>query len=176
MKPSQLARSLRHIAAKIENSKKPRRDLVAKDLKRVIAAVEPQGGMQLIGNINGATGTFNGIQYKIQSVDGGMEKNQDAHVELYSGSERFDVSYSTDSRAIEVHVYTGGGEAEVDFNNLPESIQAVATSPSLEGVSDFAWMCIGDAIKNLCSKSGVTFDEDLINYSIDDGQVSHWNE
>lgn len=37
MKPSQLARSLRIIAAKIENSKNPRRDLVVADLKRVMA-------------------------------------------------------------------------------------------------------------------------------------------
>lgn len=44
MKPSQLARSLRRIAAKIENSKAPRRDLVAADLKRVIAAMETPSG------------------------------------------------------------------------------------------------------------------------------------
>lgn len=36
MKPSELSQSLRRIAAKIEASKNPRRDLVAADLKKLI--------------------------------------------------------------------------------------------------------------------------------------------
>jgi len=39
MKPSQLASQLRRIAAAIDNSKKPDRTLVARDLKKVLAAV-----------------------------------------------------------------------------------------------------------------------------------------
>lgn len=40
MKPSQVSTKLRQIAAAIDNSKNPRRDLVAADLKRVIIAVD----------------------------------------------------------------------------------------------------------------------------------------
>lgn len=40
MTPSQLSVQLRHIAAKISNSKSPRRDLVARDLKKIIAALD----------------------------------------------------------------------------------------------------------------------------------------
>ncbi len=39
MKPSKIASKLRQIAANIDKSKNPRRDLVAADLKRVIARV-----------------------------------------------------------------------------------------------------------------------------------------
>jgi len=39
MKPSEVASKLRQIAAAIEKSENPRKDLVAADLKRVIAAV-----------------------------------------------------------------------------------------------------------------------------------------
>jgi hypothetical protein len=42
MKPYQAARSLRHIASKIQNSKNPDRKLVAKDLKCVLAALGQQ--------------------------------------------------------------------------------------------------------------------------------------
>lgn len=54
MKPSQLVRSLRHIAAKIENSKNPRRDLVAADLKK------------LVSRIAGKLGTKDGDDYTIK--------------------------------------------------------------------------------------------------------------
>lgn len=40
MRPNQVARSLRQIAAKIENSKAPRRELVAADIKRILVAAE----------------------------------------------------------------------------------------------------------------------------------------
>jgi hypothetical protein len=39
MKPSQVASKLRQIAAAIDNSKNPRADLVARDLKRIIVSV-----------------------------------------------------------------------------------------------------------------------------------------
>lgn len=39
MKPSELATALRRIATRIDNSKRPDRGLVARDLKRVLAAV-----------------------------------------------------------------------------------------------------------------------------------------
>ena len=41
MKPSQLASQLRRIAAAIDNSKKPDRTLVARDLKKVLAGLTP---------------------------------------------------------------------------------------------------------------------------------------
>ena len=44
MKPSQLASQLRRIASKIEASKKPDRDLVARDLKRTLAALAAGAG------------------------------------------------------------------------------------------------------------------------------------
>ena len=44
MKPSQLSATLRHIAAKIDNSKRPDRTLVARELKRVVAAVSGEYG------------------------------------------------------------------------------------------------------------------------------------
>lgn len=40
MSPSQIAKRLEYIAAKIENSRNPRRDLVVFDLKQVLAAAE----------------------------------------------------------------------------------------------------------------------------------------
>jgi hypothetical protein len=44
MKPSQLASQLRRIASKIDSSKNPDRDLVARDLNRIIASVGfPEG-------------------------------------------------------------------------------------------------------------------------------------
>jgi len=39
MRPSQVARALRQIAMKIDNSKSPNRELVARDLKRVLSRV-----------------------------------------------------------------------------------------------------------------------------------------
>lgn len=41
MKPSQVSARLRQIAAAIDNSKNPRRDLVAADLRRIVVAVGP---------------------------------------------------------------------------------------------------------------------------------------
>ena len=43
MTPSRLAAALRSIAAKIDNSKKPRRDLVAHELHHILMAVETSG-------------------------------------------------------------------------------------------------------------------------------------
>ncbi len=40
MKPSELSSTLRHIAAAIDKSKSPKRELVARDLKQVLAAIE----------------------------------------------------------------------------------------------------------------------------------------
>ena len=40
MTPSQLSAQLRHIAAKISNSKSPQRNLVAEDLKRILIALD----------------------------------------------------------------------------------------------------------------------------------------
>jgi hypothetical protein len=40
MKPSQTAQALRHIASKIENSKNPDKSLVAKDIQKVLAALD----------------------------------------------------------------------------------------------------------------------------------------
>jgi len=39
MNPNQVAKALRQIATKIDNSKSPNRELVARDLKRILAAV-----------------------------------------------------------------------------------------------------------------------------------------
>ena len=44
MKPSQIAQELNHIASKIQHSKNPDRKLVARDLKRMLAAL---GDVQL---------------------------------------------------------------------------------------------------------------------------------
>lgn len=43
MKPSQLARSLKRIASGIESSKNPKKELVIRDLKRILAAVTKNG-------------------------------------------------------------------------------------------------------------------------------------
>jgi monomeric isocitrate dehydrogenase len=43
MKPSDLSKSLRQIAAKIDASKRPDRVLVARDLKRVLVAMDDAG-------------------------------------------------------------------------------------------------------------------------------------
>jgi hypothetical protein len=40
MKPSEVSNTLKRIASKIDNSKNPKRELVAKDLRKVIAATE----------------------------------------------------------------------------------------------------------------------------------------
>jgi hypothetical protein len=42
MKPSQTAQALRRIAANIQNSKNPDRNLVARDLKKILAAISGQ--------------------------------------------------------------------------------------------------------------------------------------
>jgi len=46
MKPSQVASKLRQIAAAIDNSKNPRKDLVAADLHRVVTAIEDFKGFR----------------------------------------------------------------------------------------------------------------------------------
>ena len=67
MKPSQLASQLRRIAAAIDNSKNPDRTLVAKDLKKVLAAVSSGTGAlrAIIENeeIVGIEADFNGKKY-----------------------------------------------------------------------------------------------------------------
>lgn len=45
MKPSRVTSKLRQIATALDNSKNPRRDLVAADLKKLITAVEEGGGL-----------------------------------------------------------------------------------------------------------------------------------
>lgn len=42
MKPSQVSTKLRQIAAAIDNSENPCRDLVAADLRRIVASVDPE--------------------------------------------------------------------------------------------------------------------------------------
>ena len=67
MKPSQLASQLRRIASKIDASKNPDRTLVAKDLKKVLAAVSSGTGAlrAIIENeeIVGIEADFNGKKY-----------------------------------------------------------------------------------------------------------------
>jgi len=67
MKPSQLANKLRHIASKIDSSKNPDRTLVARDLKKVLAAVSPGANTlrAIIENeeIVGIEADFNGKKY-----------------------------------------------------------------------------------------------------------------
>ena len=46
MKPSQVANSLRHIASKIDNSTNPKRELVARDLKRLVTAMGTLTGQE----------------------------------------------------------------------------------------------------------------------------------
>jgi hypothetical protein len=52
MKPTQVAATLRHIAAKIDASKNPSRELVARDLKHVLAQVDnaPDSGFTVYEN------------------------------------------------------------------------------------------------------------------------------
>jgi hypothetical protein len=62
MRPSQLAQALRQIAAKIDNSKSPKRELVARDLKRTLAAVgissfENNTTEQVVGDLYTALNT-----------------------------------------------------------------------------------------------------------------------
>jgi len=54
MTPSQLSTQLRHIAAKISNSKSPRRDLIARDLKNLINKLSDDNLLQLLV-LNGKT-------------------------------------------------------------------------------------------------------------------------
>ena len=42
MKPSEVSNTLRHIASTIDNSQKPSKELVAKDLKKIIAVVNEE--------------------------------------------------------------------------------------------------------------------------------------
>jgi hypothetical protein len=44
MKPSQVSQELRRIAAALDNSKKPRSDLVAKDIRKILGSLEPKTG------------------------------------------------------------------------------------------------------------------------------------
>jgi len=50
MRPSQTAKALRHIASKLDRSTNPDRRLVAKDLKRVLAAIGD--GEELVGSVD----------------------------------------------------------------------------------------------------------------------------
>jgi hypothetical protein len=47
-KPSQISQALRRIAAKIDNSKQPSKQLVARDLKQIIAAMTKTAAMQTV--------------------------------------------------------------------------------------------------------------------------------
>jgi len=53
MKPSQVASKLRRIAAAIDNSKNPRPDLVAADLRRIVANMPPDAILKSIGDVGG---------------------------------------------------------------------------------------------------------------------------
>jgi len=53
MKPSQLASQLRRIAAAIDKSRNPDRNLVARDLKKVIAAVDGASAGSIIIHTHG---------------------------------------------------------------------------------------------------------------------------
>jgi uncharacterized protein YjgD (DUF1641 family) len=48
MKPFQIAQSLRHIASGIDNSKNPKKDLVAKAIKQVISSISKQSARNVI--------------------------------------------------------------------------------------------------------------------------------
>jgi hypothetical protein len=57
MNPFKTAQTLRHIAAKIQNSKNPDRNLVARDLKLILAAINPEIKCEYCGK-NDATVFF----------------------------------------------------------------------------------------------------------------------
>lgn len=76
MKPDQLVTTLRHVASGIERSKNPDRNLVAKDLKKVIALllnkhiyrVSPKSGVYESGVYDGIFSPFILINYELTKV------------------------------------------------------------------------------------------------------------
>jgi len=77
MKPSETAKKLRRIALAIDNTRRPRRDLVARDLRRIAAAI----GSTVMDAINAGEGWIEsvlnkapearkaGITFKVHPVD-----------------------------------------------------------------------------------------------------------
>lgn len=51
MKPSEIAASIRHIASAIDNSKQPDRNLVVKELKKVIVAIDTRTGRMKVNEL-----------------------------------------------------------------------------------------------------------------------------
>jgi hypothetical protein len=65
MKPFQVSTKLRQIATKIENSKKPRKDLVANDIR------------QILSNINRQAAVPNDLDPKLQKMIDEFDKEND---------------------------------------------------------------------------------------------------
>jgi hypothetical protein len=81
MKPSQTAQSLRRIASKIQNSKNPDRILVARDLKKLLAAVAAGPTGMTVGQVVAL------LQKQDQNapIGVGLQDSRTLHIESVKG-------------------------------------------------------------------------------------------
>jgi len=153
-----------------------------------------------IGNVNGAKGTLRQegepeVSYEIHSVDGGMEKNMDAEATFRVDGVEWRVKFSSDSRASHLESVRRGGE-EMPVREWDEQHWALIRErreseyvrpawvpawaechePGPNGFCDLVWTCVGDAIHALERGLGREPDEDLVNYSVSNGDVDVWDE
>lgn len=154
-----------------------------------------------IGNINGAKGVYapedESVEatYEIHSVDGGMEKNQDADVTLTVDGVAWRVSYTSDSRSCTIESLTRDGvkmpvEEWADYHWgliiasreaeyvrpawVPEWAETVEPGPN--GLSDLVWFCVENAIQKIEREAGREPKEDATSYSISKGEVYVYSE
>jgi len=113
MKPSELSRSLRSIAAKIDSSRKPDRALVSRDLKRVLIAMNRTAadGLNISYPKEYDITLPDGQKYK-QTLADNTPSGYDVGVENNPGEV---VSYAAASRVLDELVRAPQKTAEVDL-------------------------------------------------------------
>jgi len=119
MKPSQVVLKLRRIAAAIENSKKPDKLLVAKDLKKLMAAINPPDLPSWDEVENSLSNAFDNLDWEAVAQ---QEKGS-----LLLTSEPAYTIYKTHSVAIQAHNI--GGKYSVSVSEPGDFEQVYSATP-----------------------------------------------
>jgi len=118
MKPSELSANLRRVAAKIDNSRRPERILVARELKRILVAMNPEAGYdygdeaaQIMFDVEDHAalfndwlgGFYNSQDWTIASVDHASQDEGVVSFTVKGWSGTFKFPFSGDESVAEVH-------------------------------------------------------------------------
>lgn len=110
MKPSKLSATLRQIATRIDNSEKPSKTLVARELRKVVASIDPKIYVFRLDEEHWATSEFN---ENVSTVIKEEHPGSLSHDEISELMESMDSSLWMDGTGDEVAWYEAGDPAGI---------------------------------------------------------------